>query len=147
MIFIEIATLITAVILTILWVTNPDGNYEPYTVLCTFLFVGLEIVRRRNIHNKEIEPDLSPIPKKPKSIEPYSKPARIKPKENAAEDKSVTFCAKCGYTPGSYSSCISGTTHNFQEVPGKLGDYYCQKCGVQPGSYSSCVGVTNHEFA
>jgi len=45
-IIVEIVALIITVILAILWIRDPRGNYEPWTVICGVVTVGSEIVRR-----------------------------------------------------------------------------------------------------
>jgi hypothetical protein len=43
---IEIFAFVAAAILAIFWASNPNGNYEPFTLLCGLVGTGIEIFRR-----------------------------------------------------------------------------------------------------
>jgi hypothetical protein len=42
----EIIAFLATTVLAILWVRDPGGNYEPWTVICGVLFTGIELYRR-----------------------------------------------------------------------------------------------------
>lgn len=46
LLIIEIFSIFTVLILAILWIKNPSGNYEPWTVVCGVITAGIEIYRR-----------------------------------------------------------------------------------------------------
>jgi len=56
LVILEITTSILTTWLAILWIHNPSGNYEPWTVICGVILAGSEIYRRgRNRPNDEIK--------------------------------------------------------------------------------------------
>lgn len=44
---VEILLLIATLVLAVLWIRQPEGNFEPFTVLCGALLAVLEVVRRK----------------------------------------------------------------------------------------------------
>lgn len=46
LVFIEISASIATAGLAFMWIRNPSGNYEPWTVLCGVVVAGSEIYRR-----------------------------------------------------------------------------------------------------
>lgn len=55
----------------------------------------------------------------------------------------TVYCSKCGAKPGTYSSCIGSEFHNYLSFQGNI---FCSKCGTKPGSYSSCISSQPHDF-
>ncbi len=43
---IEVLCVLGAILFAILWMKNPEGDYEPYLAFCAALAVGLELIRR-----------------------------------------------------------------------------------------------------
>lgn len=54
---IEIVLLLVTLVLGVMWVFNPSGNYEPSIVLCGAILAVLELVRRQSKKQHEHEPE------------------------------------------------------------------------------------------
>jgi hypothetical protein len=48
----EVLAFLTTVGLAVLWIRNPDGSYEPWTVICGVIASGIEFYRRFRPHRK-----------------------------------------------------------------------------------------------
>ncbi len=46
LVVVEIITAITTAVLAVMWIRDPSGNYEPWTIICGVVFGGVEIYRR-----------------------------------------------------------------------------------------------------
>ena len=57
---IEIFAFVAAAILAVLWALNPNGNYEPFTLICGLVGTGIEIFRR--FMKPQALADLRPTP-------------------------------------------------------------------------------------
>jgi len=57
---IEIIAFFAAAILAVLWALNPNGNYEPFTLLCGLVGTGIEIFRRLKKTNALADIQLTP---------------------------------------------------------------------------------------
>ncbi len=55
MLIIEICALVITLILGVLWINNPEGNYEPYTVLCGCVAGIIEVCRRFQKPNSDTQ--------------------------------------------------------------------------------------------
>lgn len=61
LVILELAALIATVVLAALWIRNPSGNYEPWTVLCGIVFTVGEVCRR---HTKRFDHTSVPVSRK-----------------------------------------------------------------------------------
>ncbi|MCH8837907.1 MAG: hypothetical protein IIA60_08945 [Candidatus Marinimicrobia bacterium] len=59
LITLEVAAFVVTAVLAILWIRDPSGNYEPWTVLCGAGGMAIEIFRRFRGHH---ESDTTPKP-------------------------------------------------------------------------------------
>ncbi len=50
LLIVEIIAFFAIVLLAVLWIRDSGGNYEPWTVVCGVVFVGIEIYRRYTKH-------------------------------------------------------------------------------------------------
>lgn len=50
---IEILSLISTLVLAALWILNPSGNYEPFTIVSGLVLTAAEIFRRRTSNSAE----------------------------------------------------------------------------------------------
>jgi hypothetical protein len=56
----------------------------------------------------------------------------------------AVYCSRCGRVPGEYTSCLSGRSHNYRSL---LYSVYCTFCGRKPGSYTSCLSGSDHQYS
>ena len=93
-IHIEFLLLFTSCVVALLWVINPDGNYEPLFAFSSILIVVCEYTRRKNIDGIGVsvitKPEQAPVPKPP--VSPMHKSEIITKKstgQNLTSDLSV----------------------------------------------------------
>lgn len=61
LVILEVFTSILTIWIAILWIRNPSGNYEPWTVICGAIFAGIEISRQvRTRSNDETKQESRP---------------------------------------------------------------------------------------
>ncbi len=58
---IEIGTFIVFGLLAVRWAWTQNGWFEPYTVICGFVFIGLELYRRYLAKDEAKTTDSSPV--------------------------------------------------------------------------------------
>lgn len=46
----EITLLTVGIILGVLWAIDPNGNYEPFTLLASFALITIEVIRRKYVN-------------------------------------------------------------------------------------------------